>query len=365
MNARDALRLLLSFGVVLLLGWLVWNARVLLAYFCTAAFIGILGAPLVGLLGKLTISGRQLPRSVRAIFTLVLLISAAFGLLAVFTPLILEQSRIIAGLDVLSVSAALENEIQNAHAWLLQNGFISQPITMDALIAETSARFNFGGVADIFGELLGTVSSMLVALFSVAFISFFFLKDPGMPARLVMLLTPARHAEKVKRIERNITRLLTRDVVGVVIQIVAVTLMVWLGLTIIGIKNALLIAFLAGMLNVIPYLGPLLGALVGIFIAVVAHLDAGDFESLTTITFKVAAVFTLMQLSDNLVFQPVIFSNSVSAHPLEIFAVTFIAGTLAGITGMLLAIPAYTVLRVIAKEFLSEYKWVERLTREI
>lgn len=365
MNPRVALRLLLSLGVVLLLGWLLWNVRILFAYFCAAAFISILGAPVVGFLGRFQIFGKKIPAAVRAGLTLLLLVSIAFGLMSVFTPMILEQSRIIAGLDVLRVSAALENEIQNVQTRLLQNGFISQPITMDTIIAEASSRFKFGGVADVFGGLLGTVTSMLVALFSVAFISFFFLKDSGMPARLVMMLTPLEHAEKVKRIEQNISRLLTRYVVGVVIQVTAVTLLVWLGLTIIGVKNALLIAFLAGLLNVIPYLGPLLGAVAGIFIALVAHLDAGDFESLTAIALKVAAVFAIMQLTDNFVFQPVIFSNSVSAHPLEIFAVIFIAGTLAGITGMLLAIPAYTVLRVVAKEFLSEYRWINRLTREI
>lgn len=365
MNPRIALRILLSLGVALLFAWLLWNVRVLFVYFCSGAFISILGAPLVNFLGRVSLFGKKMPAALRAGITLLLLISVGFGLISIFTPMILEQSRIIASLDVMTVSARLENEINNAHTWLLQNGFISQPITMDALIAEASARFNFGGVADIFGGLIGTMTSVLIAVSSVVFISFFFLKDTGMPGRLVMILTPVQHAEKVKRIESNISRLLTRYVVGVVIQITAVTLLVWLGLTIIGIKNALLIAFLAGLLNVIPYLGPLLGALVGVFIAVVAHLSAGDFVSLMPIILKVAAVFGVMQLIDNFVFQPVIFSNSVSAHPLEIFAVIFIAGTLAGITGMLLAIPGYTVLRVIAKEFLSEYRWVNRLTREI
>ena len=72
-----------------------------------------------------------------------------------------------------------------------------------------------------------------------------------------------------------------------------------------------------------------------------------------------------MQLIDNFVFQPLIFSNSVKAHPLEIFIVIFSAGLLFGITAMLVAIPFYTIFRVMAKEFLHDFKFVQKLTRNI
>jgi predicted PurR-regulated permease PerM len=70
-------------------------------------------------------------------------------------------------------------------------------------------------------------------------------------------------------------------------------------------------------------------------------------------------------LLDAFLIQPNLLGNSVKAHPLEIFLVILIFGTLGGIVGMLLAIPVYTILRVVAKEFLSEYKVVRELTNHL
>jgi predicted PurR-regulated permease PerM len=83
------------------------------------------------------------------------------------------------------------------------------------------------------------------------------------------------------------------------------------------------------------------------------------------VVFIVIGVFAAANLIDNTVLQPLIYSNSVKAHPVEIFLVILIAGSLAGIPGMILAIPTYTMLRVIAKEFLSQFKVVQSLTRNI
>jgi predicted PurR-regulated permease PerM len=76
-------------------------------------------------------------------------------------------------------------------------------------------------------------------------------------------------------------------------------------------------------------------------------------------------VFISVQVIDNILFQPLIYASSVLAHPLEIFIVLLIAGSVAGILGMFLAIPAYTVIRVIAKEFFNNFKLVKRLTENI
>jgi predicted PurR-regulated permease PerM len=72
-----------------------------------------------------------------------------------------------------------------------------------------------------------------------------------------------------------------------------------------------------------------------------------------------------MQMTDNFVLQPFIYSNSVKAHPLEIFIIILIAAKLGGITGMIIAIPAYTVIRVVAKEFLNQFKIVQKLTNSM
>ena len=92
------------------------------------------------------------------------------------------------------------------------------------------------------------------------------------------------------------------------------------------------------------------------------HLQSPDLGSLMG---QAALVFLAGQLVDNFFTQPVIFAGSVKAHPLEIFLLISIAGSLAGITGMMLAIPAYSVVRVLAKEFLSGFKVIQALTDEL
>ncbi len=137
------------------------------------------------------------------------------------------------------------------------------------------------------------------------------------------------------------------------------------GLTIFGVENAVLIGFFGGLMNIIPYLGPLIGALIGVILAISTILSTGMYSELLSITFIILGVFLVAKLIDDFILQPLIYSNSVKAHPVEIFLVILIAGTMAGITGMILAIPTYTVLRIIAKEFLSQLSVVQKLTRNI
>jgi len=138
-----------------------------------------------------------------------------------------------------------------------------------------------------------------------------------------------------------------------------------LGLTIFNVKNALLIGFFGGIMNVIPYLGPVIGAIVGVLLAVTTSLSYGLYAETVPLIFIVLGVFASANLIDNIVLQPLIYSNSVKAHPVEIFLVILIAGSMAGIPGMILAIPSYTVLRIIAKEFLSQFRVVQKLTKNI
>jgi predicted PurR-regulated permease PerM len=149
------------------------------------------------------------------------------------------------------------------------------------------------------------------------------------------------------------------------IELTTMVTLLSIGLTLFGVKNALLIGFFGGMMNVIPYLGPVIGAAVGMLLAVFSVLGAGMYSEVFSLIFVVLGVFAGSNLIDNMILQPLIYSNSVKAHPVEIFLVILIAGSIAGIPGMILAIPSYTVLRVIAKEFLSQFKVVQKLTKNI
>ena len=163
----------------------------------------------------------------------------------------------------------------------------------------------------------------------------------------------------------NTSKMLTRYFGGLVAQISIIAVLLSIGLSILGVENAFLIAFLASIFNVIPYVGPIIGGVLALTLTLTTNLDLDFNSEMLPLLGKIAIVFAIVQLLDNLLIQPIIFSNSVKAHPLEIFLVISIAGTLAGVTGMVLAIPAYTLIRIIAKEFLSGFKVVDSLTRNI
>ena len=138
-----------------------------------------------------------------------------------------------------------------------------------------------------------------------------------------------------------------------------------IALSLLGVKNCILIGMFAGLMNVIPYVGPLLAAAFGVTIGITSNLELEFYTQLLPLVYKIALVFLIVQLIDSLIFQPLVISNIVKAHPLEIFLVILIAGTLAGIGGMIIAVPIYTILRIIAKEFLNNFKIVQQLTSEL
>ena len=132
-----------------------------------------------------------------------------------------------------------------------------------------------------------------------------------------------------------------------------------------GIENAIVIAFLCAILNIIPYVGPLIASILAAILTMMSNLG-GDFQTqVLPLTIYILIGFWVVQIIDNNVSQPLIFSKSVSSHPLEIFLVILIAGFLFGIVGMILAVPTFTILKVITKEFFPENKIVRLLTKNI
>jgi predicted PurR-regulated permease PerM len=207
--------------------------------------------------------------------------------------------------------------------------------------------------------------NFLVIFSSVSFIAFFFLKDEELFGRAIKAAIPNKQMGKTDTALTKIKYLLTRYFSSILLQVSLILLYVSLLLSFFGIPNSFLIAFFAAILNVIPYVGPLIGASFAMLVTVSSNLDADFYVETLPMLYKVAGVFFSMQLLDGFVLQPYIFSNSVSAHPLEIFLVIIIGAKLGGITGMVVAIPLYTIIRVIAAVFLQEFKLVQKLTQSI
>jgi predicted PurR-regulated permease PerM len=277
---------------------------------------------------------------------------------------VLHQADIISKIDVDTVISSVQPQIQNTSQWL-KRVHVDQNELIQVLKVELSKLFNVGDVGSYVKTFLTGITDILVAIASIFFISFFLLKDGQIVDNVVDGLTPDKYLEKIKTIFNETKDLLTRYFVGIVIQVAIIMIVITVGLTILGIKNALLIGFLAGIFNIIPYVGPIFGGLIGLSLAASSQLELDPNINLTTFLITACIPFVVAQLLDNFLLQPLIFSKSVKAHPLEIFLVILAAGSLGGITGMILAMPVYSFVRIVAKEFFNGYKVVQELTKDL
>jgi predicted PurR-regulated permease PerM len=222
-------------------------------------------------------------------------------------------------------------------------------------------------IQNFLGSLIGILGNIIVAIFSITFITFFFLKDQQLFFESILMWVPDKYTDNVTRALYSIKRLLTRYFIGIVIQSTCIMILITIGMTIAGIdfQQALVMGLILGILNVIPYVGPWIGLFIAIIMGVASHINQDFTMVVIPLVYYMIIVEAITHLIDNVVFQPVIFSNSVKAHPLEIFVVVLAAGFAAGIPGMILGIPAYTVMRVFAREFFYNFKAVQKITSSL
>ncbi|MDX2283980.1 MAG: AI-2E family transporter [Bacteroidia bacterium] len=358
-------RPLLILAGLLVLGGLLWYFSSILVYLIAAAILALIGRPLMNLLGRIRIRKWMLPSALRAVITLALLYGAVGINFAILVPTVLAQINQVKNLDAAAIEQGLQAPISQAEALLRQYG-LADTVQVEQYIQERVVSIvSEINVTRILNGIAGVTGDFLVGLSSITFIAFFFLKERNLFSRIVLTATPDAHIEKIKNVMQHSQGLLQRYFLGVLGETLLVGALISLALWMLGIDNAVLIGVFGGLLNIIPYLGPLLGAALGVSLTLLGHLHLDYATELLPMAGQVAVVFLSVQAIDNFLLQPLIFSNSVNAHPLEIFLVILMAGMAGGVAGMIAAVPGYTVLRVVAREFFSEFKIVQTMTREL
>lgn len=322
-----------------------------------------MGRPLMRLFDKLDIKGRKIPSWFSALVVLIVYLVVLVMFFEFLIPILSKQVEIIVGLDVDALLQEFNQPIVRIENWFKSMNI--NGVNRDEIRNQIVQYTNFSHLSDLFQGILSGLGSLLIGFMSVLFITFFLLKDRQIVNNIIDTLTPDKYLTKVHNIIEDTKDLLTRYFIGVAIQISIITAIVTIGLKIVGVDNALLIGFAAGIINIIPYLGPIIGATFGVALTLLTQFNGDINPSVGPLILKVLMVFSTAQLVDNFVLQPLIFSKSVKAHPLEIFVVIMVAGMIAGVVGMILAVPAYTFLRIVAKEFFQGYKVVQGLTKDL
>jgi predicted PurR-regulated permease PerM len=356
-------------GYILLLflvGFFIWRFGFMIVWVLIAAVISFIGHPLVRFFDKIHIKKWTIPHSLSAVLSLLIIVLAFFGLLAVFVPLIIEEAETISQIDVNRLARNFQEPLQWLNDKFHAFGVIPDGETLqDFILVKAKSLVNLGSVTKIINSFFSVAGTIFVGLFSVLFIAFFFLKDEKMFEQTLLLFIPEKNHQAVTKVIDDSKRLLMRYFIGILLEIIGVMTIITVGLWIFGVKNALLIGFFGGIMNIIPYLGPILGSAIGITLGITAALATGSYDTLLPLVLKLGGVFLGANFIDNNILVPLIYSSSVKAHPLEIFFVIIMGGSLAGILGMLLAIPVYTILRVIGREFFQQFRVVKKLTETI
>ena len=344
-------------AIVILLAFL-YKISAVLIYIAIAAVASLIGRPIVLFFRQKL----KFNNTVAVIITMIFLVGVVAGVIALFVPLLIQQGQ---NLSLLNIDA-LQTNLEDLYGQLLQYiGVKSEDLEQSIKDSHLFSNLNFGILPDFLNSIIGILGSFSVGLFSVLFIAFFFLKDSKLFEESILTLIPSNKENRFQHSMETIKNLLSRYFVGLVFQILILFIIYSIVLFIFGIENAIVIAFLCALLNLIPYIGPIIGGILMAVLTMTSNVGADFSNVILPKTSYVMIGFIIGQLVDNFFSQPFIFSNSVKSHPLEIFLIIIIGGLLLGVAGMIIAVPGYTAIKVILKEFFSENKIVKSLTKNL
>ena len=346
--------------------FLMWYFSSIVIYILVSAVLAIMGRPLVARISRGRIGRWHVPRWCGALVTLLVIWIVFAVMCGLFVPLVTNKLYQLAHLDFSTVLTSVEEPLQRIQDYLTH--FFSLPETQvsfkDTLISFLQSLINFDTINTAFSSVVSLAVSSVIAFFSISFITFFFLRDDGLFYAMVTALFPDRYQQNVTHALNSITVLLSRYFRGILAESFLLMLAVSLVMMAFGMRaqDAFFIGLIMGVMNVVPYAGPTIGGAVSVCVGIIAPIEG---MSIGHTMLVIAGSLLILKGLDDFVLQPTLYSERVKAQPLEIFLVILIAGSLAGVIGMLLAIPLYTVLRVFAKEFFSQISLVRKLTEKI
>jgi predicted PurR-regulated permease PerM len=360
MNSKTiANGILRALGIVLgilLLGYFLYIIQSVIVYIIIAGILSLIARPIIIFLRRRF----KFPNTIAVIATMLIMLSLLTGLVFLFIPLILEQGKSLSLLEVDKLQENVRQIFNQTTAY-----FSSKGIDVLSELKNVDIVSQFKEIPNLLNSVLGAVGSLSVGLFSVLFISFFFMKDNRLLKNGVMTMIPDGTEGRFSKSLETINDLLSRYFIGLLFQITILFIFYTIILFAFEIHNAVVIAFLCALLNLIPYVGPMIGAVIMFVLSMTSNIGLDFQTEILSTSLWILFWYLIAQLVDNFVSQPLIFSKTTKSHPLEIFLIIIIGGLLFGVVGMITAVPLYTALKVILKEFLSDNKIVKSITKDI
>ncbi len=360
------MKFLVGIAITSLVLFLVWYFSSVVIYILVSAVLAVMFRPLVSLLSKTHLGQYTVSRGVAALLSLFAIWILFTLIFALIVPLVFSKFNELSTLNLTEVLRSVEEPMLKVQHY--SQGLWSIPESnfslSDSLVSTLKQFVDFDTINNAFTSIVGLIASFVISFFSISFITFFFLKDDGLFNNMVAALFPHKYAENVDRALTSISFLLSRYFVGILGESIIIFSLLSISMICFGMKSsdALFMGLIMGVLHVIPYAGPFIGAILSLILGVISPIEGLNIGSTLLI---IASTIMIIKGADDFVLQPTLYSERVKAHPLEVFIVILLSGYVAGIIGMLLAIPSYTVARVFAKEFFSQFSLVRRLTNKI
>ena len=355
-----------SLSIIALVIFLMWYFRFLVVCILLALILAFMGTPIQNLLQKFHIGKFHFSRTITTILTLLSLVSIFTLLGYIIVPLFISQAMEFANLDVYKIADYYAEPINKIENFLFEYQLLPPDKNLETVVSsyilDTLNTLNITNIAD---ATINLTSNIVMGTFIVLFITFFFLKDNNLVNKFINAVTPDLYLDEIHKIISSSRSLISRYFLGIFSEIVIMIAILSLGFYLVGLKNVILIATICGVMVILPYIGVLIGGVVGLMVCLTSYLGADPTLDILPIVIKFLSVFAIVKLIDDFVLQPLIYSKSVKAHPLEIFLVILMAGEVGGILGMIFAIPVYTLFRIIAKEFFVKWKFIKKITENL
>ncbi len=369
-DMNDRLKYLFWLLVASLSIFIAWYFRAIVSFLIVSVVISLVSRPIFDLLKKKCLINKwKLSNSLAALLTVLTLWVFVLAFFRLSVPFIIKEVHFLSNVDLDAVFETAERLLGTAVEPLRKSelGRAGVNIIENQIKDAAVTFFDFSRLRDLFASIASLLGGLFIFTFSVSFITFFFLKEEWLIMEGLLLFIPRHYEEGLKHVLFSIKNLLRRYFIGIIIQITLITIFVTIGVLIVGIElqHAVIIGLFSGFINVIPYMGPIIGAFFGFLVGLVVYVQMTTPPDFFNYMLGILLVYVIVQLLDNIFFQPFIFSASVRAHPLEIFIIILMAGYMSGIVGMFLAIPVYTIIRVVAREFFYNYKLVKKLTDKL
>lgn len=303
-----------------------------------SGFLYYLMNPLVELLQKIHMGNRYLPRGVGIAIVMILFVSIiAVGLLTLLPNLANQLAKIM---------ASTPQFVQDAQEWLRQ-------LSRSRWVQEYGSQIDFnklqqqiekyGGsmvmnTATGFGSVVGTLTSVTMSAITIPIMTIYMLSDGNKLSPFLQRLFSDKNQDNIAGLLSRLNKTLSQYISGQAIEMIFVGVCTTIGYTLIGQNYALLLGFVAGLTNLIPYVGPYIGYIPAVFVA---------FTQSPLQALWVTIVVLIVQQIDGNILYPKIIGSTLNIHPLTILVILLAAGNIAGIAGMILAVPFYAVVRTI------------------